>query len=542
VIPRTTGGTAGESSIGSPALLWHRGALALLALLLALLGAASLWWPFSWDHGVFGWIGDTIVRGGMPYRDAWDVKGPLTFYVFAAVDRLVDKAMWGIRVFDLVMLGLGMAAAGRMVRSLGGPGAGPYAALALALQYAGTGYFETAQPDGWAAILLLLALAPLIRDERRTSVRAAVLSGLLIGTAVLLKPPYAALLVAPGLYLVLGQDRQAPARVRALLLLGLAFLLPAALCAAWFAWRGALDSLIDTYILFNLRQSAIPPPGLDISLAGTIRRFGRRVLTNPPVVLAGVAAAIALVEMRRDRRRAAVILAAATAAAFFIVGIQQRYWNRYQWHVAYMPLMVLAGIGLGRLWHGAPAERSRMPFRVAAVTLGGLLLLFLLPKPLAEVRRWVDLMTGRVGRAEYEAAFAHPALSWTITDSRAIAGFVQAHTTPEETVFVWSDPLVHYLTGRSTTGRLAFHVPLTTLETSYQRRYRDELMRDLSRRPPRYLAVARRSLDGADSLNEANIAHRLPELHAKLIAEYSPVARFGGMDVYQRRETPVPRR
>jgi hypothetical protein len=36
---------------------------------------ASLWFPFRWDHGIMASVGDTIVRGGMPYRDAWDMKG-----------------------------------------------------------------------------------------------------------------------------------------------------------------------------------------------------------------------------------------------------------------------------------------------------------------------------------------------------------------------------------------------------------------------------------------------------------------------------------
>ena len=56
---------------------------ALLAL--AIVWAfASLSFPFGWDQGIFAWVGSTIVDGGLPYRDAWDIKGPLTYYVYAA--------------------------------------------------------------------------------------------------------------------------------------------------------------------------------------------------------------------------------------------------------------------------------------------------------------------------------------------------------------------------------------------------------------------------------------------------------------------------
>ena len=58
-------------------------------------------WPFGWDHGAFAWVGDVIARGGMPYRDAFDVKGPLSFYPSALVQLVAGRNWWGIRAFDL---------------------------------------------------------------------------------------------------------------------------------------------------------------------------------------------------------------------------------------------------------------------------------------------------------------------------------------------------------------------------------------------------------------------------------------------------------
>ena len=46
-------------------------------------------------------VGDVIVRGGMPYRDAFDVKGPLSFYPSAFVQLVTGRTWWGIRAFDL---------------------------------------------------------------------------------------------------------------------------------------------------------------------------------------------------------------------------------------------------------------------------------------------------------------------------------------------------------------------------------------------------------------------------------------------------------
>jgi hypothetical protein len=52
----------------------------------------SFTYPFGWDQGLFAWVGDAIVRGGLPYRDAWDFKGPLLYYVYALAQWLFRRA------------------------------------------------------------------------------------------------------------------------------------------------------------------------------------------------------------------------------------------------------------------------------------------------------------------------------------------------------------------------------------------------------------------------------------------------------------------
>ncbi|HEX6106146.1 MAG TPA: hypothetical protein VFZ26_11220 [Gemmatimonadales bacterium] len=515
-------------------LLLHRSLLAGLAALVLLLAAASLSWPFSWDHGIFAWIGDTIVRGGMPYRDAWDVKGPLTFYAFAAVEWLGGAGMRGIRILDLLMLGLGAGAAARMARLLGGPGAGAYTFLVLAIQYIGTGYFETAQPDGWAGFLLLLGLVPLVRREDRTALGPAIGSAIALGTCLLLKPPYGIFALAPAAYLLLAPDLVTAAKLRALVVTGAAFLLPALVCAAWFAWRGALDELLETYVLFNLAQASVPLPGLDMSPGGALLRFGRRLVLDPVLPASALAAAVAVAATWRERPRAVKILLLTTVAAFFTVFVQQRYWNRYHWHGAYLTLGLLAGIGLGRLWH-RPGGGRIAGARLLAAGLGAAIVVSSLPQPLHHARRWLELTAGRLTPAEYEAAFGHPTVSWTIATSRALAGYLRSRTAPNEAVLVWSDPLVNYLSERPSVGRLGFHVPFSApVLTPLHHRYRDELLQELDRRPPRYIAVGRRHLEEADSLNEANIAHAFPALRDRLLERYAPVARFGEMELFER--------
>ena len=45
-----------------------------------------------------------VNRGGVPYRDGWDTKGPLTYYVLAVSQVLFGANQWGIRLVDFALL------------------------------------------------------------------------------------------------------------------------------------------------------------------------------------------------------------------------------------------------------------------------------------------------------------------------------------------------------------------------------------------------------------------------------------------------------
>ena len=81
----------------------------LRAVLLLAVGAwavSSLALPYGWDQGCFAYVADTILRGGMPYRDAWDFKGPLAYAPFVVLQAMFGAQMWAVRVFDLLVLAL----------------------------------------------------------------------------------------------------------------------------------------------------------------------------------------------------------------------------------------------------------------------------------------------------------------------------------------------------------------------------------------------------------------------------------------------------
>ena len=57
--------------------------LGVIALILILPHLQKYAIPTGRDVGIFSYIGEQVVQGKLLYRDAWDSKGPLIFYLYA---------------------------------------------------------------------------------------------------------------------------------------------------------------------------------------------------------------------------------------------------------------------------------------------------------------------------------------------------------------------------------------------------------------------------------------------------------------------------
>ena len=52
----------------------------------------------NWNAATYVYMAKTILAGGMPYRDAYDVKGPGIYYLFALALLPFDTRMLGIQL------------------------------------------------------------------------------------------------------------------------------------------------------------------------------------------------------------------------------------------------------------------------------------------------------------------------------------------------------------------------------------------------------------------------------------------------------------
>ena len=60
-----------------------------LACVLVIVRLPSLVQPMGADQGLYAYVGERILDGDLPYRDAWDQKPPAIHFAYAAL-----RAVW----------------------------------------------------------------------------------------------------------------------------------------------------------------------------------------------------------------------------------------------------------------------------------------------------------------------------------------------------------------------------------------------------------------------------------------------------------------
>ena len=498
------------------AVLWP----ALTAFLITW-AASTLWWPFGPDQGIFAWVGDVILQGGMPYRDAWEVKGPVVHYAYALSQLLFGRVMWGIRLLDLAVLALALPFLWRMAARLFDETAAKLAVVLFTLWYANGGYWSTSQPDGWAAMLLIIAVYHLLNNsdsvtaalstskiEEPAGPRAARLgaktrltpqkldmlmlaAGAIIGLCSLIKPIYATYLLLFVIY-ALAHPTAHPARVRFIRSVGLGLLswgLIILLMVAWFAYRGALADLIEVQITFNstvhrLAHTRTTPAQLQLILGFALQ--GWILVALLPAVVGGMS-------LWQRRRPEAGVLGAWMLLTLLLVMMQNKFYL-YHWFPLYGPLAIIAGGGVSRLLavQNLPAVREMPGLKYLSPALLALMFSTAMIVPTLSLLRWGLAINGYQSWESYYQGFGtYGEGDFSFKADQEVAQFISQQTSPQDTVLVWGfEVLVNYLSGRPSPSRFGFNYALVRgSENMLEPAYRAEFMQALYSNPPRYILI-----------------------------------------------------
>lgn len=491
---------------------------------------ASFNWPFGADHGIFAWIGDVINRGGIPYRDAWDIKGPLVYYVFALAQSIFGQNMWGIRVIDSMFLLVSSISLYYLIRSLTNIMTASWASVLFVLWFFCGNFWHTAQPDGWVGFIMIIVVSFIVNIKKQIPYLYLSMLAMLISLTTLVKPIYAIFIVLLIIHL-LWYRKSCPQKqfYISLPVLGIAFCVPIVTVILWFQYHGMLKDFIDVFLIYPTKiYSGVISLSFEKRIKGVIDFF----LTGPVISVIFPSAILGFVILWRKSRINAILLLTWILTTMFVVIIQNKFFL-YHWTPIYAPLTVLSAIGFYSVFIN-PFKTSDVstidPYDVTRkfIIITFVVLLFHTSiHPLFEVKRWLGYVTGVTSQESYYSGFDS-----VRSDEVLASRYIYDHTNTNDNIIIWGwNAGIVYLSERQSSSRFGFSMGLLIGEDSHTKTlYRQEFMNDLYKKPPTYVVkgtlyekVLGRHFDLSD----------FPAFKKFITTNYKEEVRFGDLILYR---------
>ncbi len=531
--------------------------------LLAVCVVGTLWlfvqlllYRYGRDQGIYALVADAIVRGGMPYRDAWDFKPPGIFVVYALARVLLGPGQWAIRLVEA--LGLACTTAGFAVLSrrwFGDWRIGIVGGLLTALVHTQLEFWHTAQPESFGGMLLVWALVcatyePPPGGEARARVRkqwaAWALAGALYAAAGLLKPPLIGGIAISACFAMTARWMRAPDALRACArrplevagserdelldalrarvlrraayaaipagLMACGALLALGMCALWFVVKGAWGDLYETMFVFTPHYTRLGWEG--VSFPGLFYlAFEEWSIGYSSINTVGILAALLLQPMAAREREGIVHMLGVIFVQLAGVAMQRKFFP-YHYGSTLIAAGLLAGLGAMKLWQLALRRGVAGVVAYAALASVAMMGRTATRDTRADfMERCLTRQAWLLGaRSERERDKMDGSL-YSVADvnydaNRRVAEHLRQRLKPQETAFVWGfEPIIYDMAERRPASRYLYDVPQRV--EWFRQEAQQHLMDDLAAQPPAAIVVEHRdvfpvvtgnALDSADSL------------------------------------------
>ena len=498
------------------------------------------------DQGIYAMVADAILRGQMPYRDAWDFKPPGIFVVFAVARLLFGPAQVGIRILEVAgLVGMCAAIVKLSVRFWNNRAAGFLAATLAILTHAQLDFWHTAQPESFGGMLTIFALLLAARtdEEKAPGARTAVLAGALFGLAGLLKPPLAGGGAVLALYLARQRwraepvDRPSKQRYRTacvpFLWVALGGAAPIALCALWFLAKGAFRDMHAVLFVFTPYYTKLGWEGS--SIGGMFYwSFIEWLTTYCSALSVGVLLALGFGAKGRERPFLALLLG---IIAVHLLGVtMQAKFFPYHYGATWPLTALVAAFGYDKL---RARLEPRGPFGMLA--FGAILLAASFGRSstkdtpdsfMSRCRKRVVLLAGGMSDQTTQDALMSIA-DVNAASNRRAAELLREHVPPGQPVFVWGfEPVIYDLSGRPSASRFLYNVPQRV--TWSKEEMRKTLLQDLAAHPPAAVVVEHHDvfpMVTGDTIDSADTLYDFWDFYV-FLQKYQLKEAAGDLDVY----------
>lgn len=482
--------------------------IAAACFLALLLGWSSLSYPLGADQGILAVWAQELARGAVPYRDIWEQRPPLFYFLicFGYLAGLREHLL--VRLVDLI---LQIATAG-VLSALGrrwfGRGAGVLTGFLYAFSYFGmVSYQHQAQPESLYGLLLgiaFLLLDPWIQKAEDTPAwnfankTRCFGAGVCCGLAFLSKYPIVFCL--PVFFYVLFIKHALRACLWRWGLWTMGALTPIILLCAWFWAIGALRNFVIDTIVFNFFHASRGVEGSAIA-DGVLRYYSPGILElfQGFVFLLldkkEIIAPLLLLLIVKLPRRALIVSGLYLLCAGGGIVLQRKIFL-YHFIAIMPPLAMLSAAALRglvvKIRDQAHSRSRRMVWSVICLlSLGAGYQTA--ARWLRSVQSAIKLCQGdELWRAQYiDSHFQEPiktTSSFVLSDNLEAARVLRTlKSSGDQLLLIGRHALLQYLADIQPSTRFIMSVPFHA--DGHPKTYEDEIDAALAKHPPQFIAV-----------------------------------------------------
>jgi 4-amino-4-deoxy-L-arabinose transferase-like glycosyltransferase len=439
-------------------------AIIFLVVAMALVVMVRLPWSvvdvLDWDESAYFVVAQDILDGGVPYVTTSEHKGPLLFFILAAVIKVAGTNIFLIRMFTTAVVCCTMLVVYWIGRRLLSGVFSVVPAVACGL-FLSNSHME-AMASNSELFMMLPAVAAwycYVEFRRRQAWWKLFFSGLFTASAILIKPSafFTVCLIPLAFCLEAAARKQVPALARQVISYAGGAALPCLIFVAYFAVHHGLREFLDIYG-YHCRYVSLVPAGEGLINLGRYLRVIVYKRPDPITLLA--------------------------LGSLVFIGLRGGYApeeKKVVWSVVALTLFSLGGVYLGRRIRAHYFLQMAFPFSL----LIGLAVGFMGLRE-GDLRKLTALFLLFAAAIVFNPRPLQVYPPWETGAPYRAAQYIRAHTGPEDTIFVLGgQPVIYFFAHRRAPVKYFFWLHHTE---KYQRvaPIQEEVLAQLDAAKPRY--------------------------------------------------------
>ncbi len=420
------------------------------------------------DYGIFSYIGQQILLGKLPYKDAWDHKPPAIFYLDALGLWVGHDLRWGIWVMEFISLITAIWCSYILMKKLWGVLPALFGTviwlygLNLTLQ-GGNSTEEYPLPFHFLALFLFLKLA-----ESPENLLANLFVGLAFGISFLFRANNAMVEIVVILTLLVLQILQRNFRIilKQSIWIATGALLPILVTVVYFWMQNLLKEMFSASILYNIAYSETKFAGTPAIVAG-FQALGIVAWVG----LAGYIIALTLL-IRQWRTKPSAILLLLVIGAPLAVSVSDPAQRNYaHYFINWLPFIaLLSGLTIHTIQSRLIPSLQTMPTAEPLLVGSALVIALAFFVASGQAIKYWESFTNVIKRTDVERI-------------STISTYVEDNTNPNDQVIFWGGFPGENLMARRASPTAYITYPLL-LESNLSEQFSGQFMRDLTENRP----------------------------------------------------------